>query len=52
MMGSQCEEYSMVSIKRPILLNVLVWIFPLKFLLNDLIYLKFSEPQYMKIKEI
>ena len=42
----------MVSIKRLVLLNVLVWIFPQKSLWNDLVYLKFWEPQNMKIKEI
>ena len=31
----------MISIKRPILLNILVWNFPKKSLLNDLVYLKF-----------
>ena len=44
--------YSMVSIKRPVLSNVLVWIFPQKSLLNDLVNLNFWEPQYMKIKDI
>ena len=33
----------MASIKRSVLLNVLVWIFPQKFVLNDLVYLKFWE---------
>ena len=42
----------MISIKHPVLINVLVWIFPKKSLLNDLVYLKFWGPQYMKIKEI
>ena len=41
-----------LSIKRHVLLNVLVWIFNQKSLLNDLVYFKFWEPQYMKIKEI
>ena len=44
-------SYSMVSIKHPILLNVLVWIFHKKPLLNDLIYLTFWEPQYMNLKK-
>ena len=44
-------NYAMVSIKRLVLLNVLIWIFPKKSLLNDLVYLKFWEPQYMKIKD-
>ena len=44
--------YSMVSIRRPVLLNFLYWIFHKKSLLNDLVYLKFWEPPYMNIKEI
>ena len=44
--------YSMVSIERPVLLNVLVWIFPPKTLWNDLVYLKFWQTYYMEIKEI
>ena len=42
----------MVSIERPVLLNVLVWIFPPKTLWNDLVYLKFWQTYYMEIKEI
>ena len=42
----------MVSIKHPVLLNVLVWISPQMYLLNNLVYVKFWEPQYMKIKKI
>ena len=38
----------MVSIKRPFLSNVLVWIFKQNSLLNDLVYIKFWEPLYMK----
>ena len=45
----QCllNSMSMFSIKRPVLLNVLVWIFPQKSLWNNLVYLKFWEPQYV-----
>ena len=46
------SKYSRVSIKRPDLLNFLVWIFREKFLSKKLVYLKFWEPQYMKIKKI
>ena len=42
----------MVSIKHPVLLNILVWTFTQKSLLNDLVYFKFKEPQYIKIKGI
>ena len=35
------DTYSMVSIKLPVLLSILVQIFPQKSLLNDLVYLKF-----------
>ena len=45
-------NYSMLSIKHLVLLNVLIWIFPKKFQLNDLVYLKFWESQYMKMKEV
>jgi hypothetical protein len=40
-----------VSIKRPVLLNVLVWIFLQKSLLNDLIYLKFKSRTSLLIKQ-
>ena len=42
----------MVSIERSVLLNVLVWIFPPKTLLSNLVYLKFWQTYYMEIKEI
>lgn len=42
------QAYSIISIKHPVLLNVLVWIFHKKSLLNDIIYLKFWQPQYIK----
>ena len=41
-------NYSMLSIKRLVLLNVLIWIFPKKSLLNDLVYFKFWELQYIE----
>ena len=43
----------MVSIKRPVLLNLLVWFFFLQnALFNDLVYLQFWKTQFMKIKEM
>ena len=36
-----------VSIRRSDLLNILVWIFPKKSLSNNLVFLKFSEPQFL-----
>ena len=49
---ADCTKYSKVYIKHPVLLKVQERIFPQKSLLNDLVYLKFWEPQYMKIKFI